>query len=141
MRRRSSVWANEDERHKRVLLEFSVLLTIRSAAHILRGFAFNPIVRSRDMNRAASTNGFWIVGNTSPIRFVPVCPSSRNAPSQNALSDVRQKIKVFVILIFSTFSLAQLFFRVDEFNAFDPLDHLVTQLILDAQPEWRTIHL
>jgi hypothetical protein len=48
--------------------------------------------------------------------------------------DIGQKIKVFVVFVRSAFSLTQLLLGLDEFDPFDPLNHLIAELILDSQP-------
>src|SRR5437660_3194342 len=56
------------------------------------------------------------------------------------VSNVRQYIEVFVIFVFSSLAEPDLLFRFDEFDAFDPLDHLVSKLILNPQPKRRSIY-
>ena len=82
----------------------------------------------RDNTRAPPSN-----------HYPPTLPGS--ALSVVKPSDVRQKIEVFVILVLSAFSLAQVLLRLDKFNALDPLDHLVAKLILNAQPQRSAINL
>ena len=48
---------------------------------------------------------------------------------------------MLVVLVLSAFALAQLLFRFDKLDALDPLDHLVTELILNAQTERGAVHL
>ena len=48
-------------------------------------------------------------------------------------SDVRQQIKVLVIFVRSAFTLAHLLFGFNELYALNPLDHLVSKLILHPQ--------
>ena len=49
-------------------------------------------------------------------------------------SDVRQQIEVLVILVLAPLAFAERLLGLDKLNAFDPLDHLVAELILYPQP-------
>src|ERR1017187_4618243 len=55
-------------------------------------------------------------------------------------SNVRQDVKVFIILVFAPLSLAKSLFRFDEFNALYPLHHFIAKLVFNAQSKWSSIH-
>jgi hypothetical protein len=46
--------------------------------------------------------------------------------------DIGEQIEVFVVLVLAALSEADSLFRFDEFDSLDPLDHLVTKLVLDT---------
>lgn len=46
-----------------------------------------------------------------------------------------QQIEVQIVLVCSALAFADLFFGLNEFYSFNPLDRLVAQLILYAQPQ------
>jgi hypothetical protein len=48
-------------------------------------------------------------------------------------SNVGQDVKVFIILVLAPFAFAKSLFRLDEFNAFDPLHHFIAKLVFNAQ--------
>lgn len=54
-------------------------------------------------------------------------------------SDIGQQIEVLVIFVLSSLAFSHQLFRLDEFNPLDPLNHLVSELIFDAQPQWRSV--
>jgi len=49
--------------------------------------------------------------------------------------NVRQKIKIFVVLILASFSFANLFLAANETDLFNPLDHFVPELVLNPEPQ------
>jgi len=50
-------------------------------------------------------------------------------------SNVGKDVKVFIVLIFASFSLAESFLRFDEFNALNPFYHFIPELIFNAQSQ------
>src|SRR5665213_2274924 len=68
--------------------------------------------------------------------FIPVNAVFNHAfPTRSASSDVRQKIEVFIVFVRSSLALAKFFFGFDELDPLNPLDHLVSQLVFDPQPQ------
>lgn len=53
--------------------------------------------------------------------------------------NLRHHVEVFVVLIFAAVPLADLLFAGDEFDRFNPLDYFVAELVLDAQPQRRSV--
>ena len=56
-------------------------------------------------------------------------------------SNVGQQVEIFVVFVFAAFSFAKHLFRLDELDTLDPFDHLVAKLVLDSQPQGRSIYL
>ena len=59
----------------------------------------------------------------------------------NRDSDVRKQIEVLVVFVLAALAFADRLLGLDELDAFDPFDHLVAKLILDAQPQRRPVDL
>ncbi len=57
----------------------------------------------------------------------------------NGASNVGQDIKVFIILVFTPFSLAKSLFRLDEFNVLGPLYHSIAELVFNTQSQGSAI--
>src|ERR1035437_2517744 len=55
-------------------------------------------------------------------------------------SNVGKDVKVFIILVFASFPLAQSLFGFDEFNALYPLHHFIPKLVFNAQSQRSPIH-
>jgi hypothetical protein len=56
-------------------------------------------------------------------------------------SDIRKQIEILVIFVLAALAFADQFLGLDELDAFDPYDHLVAKLILNAQPERSPVNL
>src|SRR5579862_980747 len=54
-------------------------------------------------------------------------------------SDVWKQIEVQIVFVRSALAFADLLFGLNELYSFNPLHHLVTQLILHSQPQRRAI--
>lgn len=85
----------------------------------------------------------WTALFSFPLMAISNTQIVLSAPSASdkITSDVRQQIEVLVVFIRSAFAFADLLFGFNEFNTFNPLDHLVSQLILYAQPQRSAILL
>jgi len=59
--------------------------------------------------------------------------------NRDLASDIGQQVEVFVVLVLTTFPVAQQLLRFDELDTLDPFDHLVAKLVLDSQPQRRAI--
>ena len=77
----------------------------------------------------------------TPTCSNPLCSARDHDVHSLKSSDIGEQIEVFIVFVLAALSEADSLLRLDEFNSLNPLDHLVTKLVLNAQPQRGAIHL
>jgi len=83
----------------------------------------------------AAGHGCYLGAPTQDARSLQRAIARRAAQTAGSQSwhdsDVRQEVKVFIILVLAAFPLAQDSLRLNELDALDPFHHLVPELIFN----------